>query len=244
MEPTRHRKGTERWKSHIDNCSFVKGEFLFPTWWTSDVWFTAQFKLDEKKHWSLSVHYHGASWGKPDVFNTPFSCLGFKLRCPWRSFMIETWKLLHFWHFSLPESSYKWNAVVLQLGTAVRFGVGLLSPLNYEWRWVTLTVWMVDVCEWIKLKVLLDSDVLFAGSPLRLSGWLKNCLCLRGMFGQLESRTTRENDGDVGFEDDWSRAMKRLLSGCWLCLGFSSCATSPINSTTVRCTCQSEMCLE
>lgn len=191
--------------SSMTNCDFLGLKSVISNWQISDVWFTAQLKLDQKQIclWVQTFLWNATSWSKPEVFNTPVSCL----RCPWRSFMIETWKLLLFWHCSLPKSSIHTNEISMEIRKEISIKWCRAAAGNscQVWSWSLLsnralnggewhTVWMVDVCEQIKLKVLLDSDVLFAGSPrLRLPQ--------RNVWTARETSTS-ENDGDASFEDD------------------------------------------
>lgn len=198
---------------------------------------------------SLCVHYrqkflwNTSSWGKPEVFNTPVSCLCLRLRCPWRSFMIETWKLLLFWHCSLPKTSTHTNEISMEIKKWSR-AAELVSSLHFamnggEWHshgadggWL----WVNKAQSAARLRRI----VLWLA--LLTTGLIKGLhLPQRNVWTARETNHERERWG----RELWRwLVMNRLLSGCWLCLGFSSCSTFPINSTTVCCTCQSGMCLE
>lgn len=165
------------------------------------------------------------------------------LRCPWRTFMIETWKLLLFWHCSLPKTSTHTNEISMEIKKWSR-AAELVSSLHFAmngdewhshgvdggWLWVNKAQSAAPLRRIVLWLALLTTGLI---KGLRLPQ--------RNVWTAQETNHERER---------WRRelwrwlVMNRLLSGCWLCLGFSSCSTFPINSTAVCCTCQSGMCLE
>lgn len=193
--------------SSMTNCDFLGLKSVISNWQISDVWFTAQLKLDQKQIclWVQTFLWNATSWSKPEVFNTPVSCL----RCPWRSFMIETWKLLLFWHCSLPKSSIHTNEISMEIRKEISIKWCRAAAGNscQVWSWSLLSNRALNGGEWHSHGVdggcLWTNKAQSAARLRRIVRWLASTASA--------SEKCLDSSRDVHVRERWGRELWRWL---------------------------------